>query len=195
MVWEEGRKEGSVVFEVVASLQPVPVSRDSSRWGWPRLFIQNFWWLPTGADELRLSPPRLALRSWRRAAIGWDSGHCPVLVTGDRPWPLGSLTNREAGGRFGCRERESWAHSCVTAEGSQSVVEWRTTSFPLWPPEVQHNTHWTPPSGTCQPASHSEPGGREIINFNKVTTLTGPHTLQHWTVNNIYQLSDWIDQP
>ena len=100
---ERGRKEGRKCCVwgccFPPDIQPAsqPVSRDSCRWGWPRLFIQNFWWLPTGADELRLSLLRLVVCSRRPALIGWDSGHCPVLATGDRPWPRGSLTNREAG--------------------------------------------------------------------------------------------------
>lgn len=101
------------------------------------LFIQNFWWLPTGADEPRLSLLRLVVQTARRAVIGPDSSLCPVVATGDRPWPRGSLTNRDPG-------VSGWMQSwCVSQWGGRVWTEHDTTSFPQWPPELQHGTHLT----------------------------------------------------
>ena len=83
-------------------------------------------------------------------------------------------------------ERERAELCCVTAEGSVvcSSVENNFISPVATRSATQHTLDSALRDLPASETSHSEPAGREIINFNKVTTLAGPHTHYNtdWTL-------------
>ena len=116
-----------------------------------------------------------------------------MVATGDRPWPRGSLTNREAGGVSGWMQ--SW---CVSQwQGRVWPTEHDTSSFPLWPSEVQHNTHGHLPLGP----SHSQLSRRKTqVSLKPFTNISAvfrnlSNFLSSFQTERIQQTENIVYQP